>query len=107
MDHDGCRFPDGTPLTDTTIGSLLDQAAVRLIVHDLAGNPVNASDARRRPTIRQKRTTQTSQPACTQCGTIDLPNLHHTTPHAQTGHTRTDQLQTLCTPCHRKHHKDG
>ena len=107
VDHTGCRFPDGTPLTDTTVTGLLDQAAVRLIVHDTNGRPVNASDARRRPTIRQKRTTQTSQPACTQCGTTHLPNLHHTTPHAQTGHTRTDQLQTLCTPCHRKHHKDG
>ena len=107
VDHTGCRFPNGTPLTDTTVTGLLDQAAVRLIVHDTNGRPVNASDARRRPTIRQKRTTQTSQPACAQCGTIDLPNLHHTTPHAQTGHTRTDQLQTLCTPCHRKHHKGG
>ncbi|MCB0991585.1 MAG: DUF222 domain-containing protein [Acidimicrobiales bacterium] len=105
VDHEGCRFPDGTPLTDSAVTGLLDQATIRLIIHDTNNRPVNASDARRKPTIRQKRTIQTQQPTCTRCGTTQLPNLHHTTPHAQSKRTTTGQLEHLCAPCHRAEHQ--
>lgn len=106
VDQNGCRFPDGTPLTESAVASVLDQASIRLIVHDLDGKPVNASDGRRRPTIRQKRTVTSHQAECSRCGRTDLPVLHHTVEHQHSGRTVTHELEPLCAPCHRLHHSD-
>ncbi|MCB0991123.1 MAG: DUF222 domain-containing protein, partial [Acidimicrobiales bacterium] len=47
---DGATFDDGTPTTDSAIFRQLDQAFVRLLIHDADRRPVNASSARRLPT---------------------------------------------------------
>lgn len=103
-DESGSRLPDGTPLTSHSVIRLLDQAAIRVIVHDTNGSPVNASSARRRPTVRQQRLARSTHSACANCGGTDLPEVHHTVPHAESKRTDATELTTLCAPCHRQHH---
>lgn len=52
---DGCTADDGTPVPETAIASMLDEARLRAMIHDADGRPINASAARRHPTTRQKR----------------------------------------------------
>ena len=103
-DETGSHFPDGTPLTEHPVIGLLDQARIRAIVHDTNGRPVNASTARRHPTVRQTRVVQTRQPTCSQCGSSALLHIHHDPPFEQTRQTHTDELTRLCAPCHRLEH---
>ncbi len=105
VDHDGNRLPDGTPLTDHAVTSLLDRASIRLLIHDAEHKPISATRATRRPTVRQKRVAHTASPTCANCGSSDLPNLHHTTPFATSRRTHTGELEQLCAPCHRAHHR--
>ncbi|MCP3935958.1 MAG: DUF222 domain-containing protein [Actinomycetia bacterium] len=104
LDETGCYFPDGTRLTDSAVAALLDQASLRAIVHDLEGKPVNATRARRKPTVRQKKVASATQPTCSRCGTTDLLIKHHTVPHRTSQRTSTEELETFCAPCHREHH---
>ncbi|MCP3938104.1 MAG: DUF222 domain-containing protein [Actinomycetia bacterium] len=104
VDETGCYFPDGTPLTQSAVVGLFPDASIRTIVHDLEHKPVNASRARRFPTIRQKRVERANQPHCSRCGRTDLLITHHTAEHQHTGRTHTDELDTYCAPCHRQHH---
>jgi hypothetical protein len=104
VDHEGNRLPDGTPLTDHAVASLLDRASIRLLIHDAEHHPINATKARR-PTVRQQRVAHATTPTCVNCGTSDLPNLHHTTPFATSNRTHTGELELLCAPCHRTHHR--
>ena len=106
VDHEGNRLPDGTPLTDHAVTHLLDRASIRLLIHDAEHHPINATRATRRPTVRQKRVAHTASPTCVNCGSSDLPNLHHTTPFATNQRTHTGQLELLCAPCHRTHHRN-
>ena len=103
-DETGTRLPDGTPLTEHTVIGLLGQARIRAIVHDTNGRPVNASTARRHPTIRQQRVVETREPVCSRCGSAALLHIHHHPPFEQTRRTHTDELTRLCAPCHRMEH---
>lgn len=104
-DQTGSRLPDGTPLTDHAVIGLLDQARLRIIIHDAQGTPVNASTARRRPTVRQQRLAQSGAALCSRCGSSELPELHHTVSFSTSRRTHTDELEQLCAPCHRALHR--
>ncbi len=104
LDETGCYFPDGTPLTQSVVASLFPNAAIRAIVHDLNNKPVNASRARRFPTIRQQRVERANQPHCVRCGRTDLLITHHSAQYQHTRHTDTTELDTYCAPCHRAQH---
>ena len=41
---------------------------------------------------------------CCRCGVAEKLTMHHRTPKAEGGRTVTENLETLCVGCHRKHH---
>lgn len=104
---DGLAFDDGTPTTSSAVVRQLDQAFIRLLIHDADRRPINASSRRRKPTTRQKRVVmEAHNHECTECQSTDLLELHHNPPYKQTGHTVTNELEPRCGPCHDAHHRD-
>ncbi len=101
---DGCTMHDGTPVADSTVASLLDDAFVRLLIHDAENRPVNASVRRRHPTTRQKRVVDEREPRCVDCGGTELLEYDHQPAYSISGQTHTDELVRRCAACHRRRH---
>lgn len=102
---DGCTMDDGSPVTDTVIAQVIPTSFVRALIHDAAGNPVDASPRRRLPTDRQKRVVKERDRACVDCGRTDLLEYDHEPPYEVSEHTITAELQLRCAPCHRRRHR--
>ena len=103
---DGTTFDDGTPVTDNAVCKRLDQSSIRLMLHDMEGNPIDASNRRRHPTTRQKRVVlEAHNHECVDCQSPDLLELDHNPPYEQTKHTVTTELEPRCAPCHRARHR--
>jgi hypothetical protein len=103
---DGTTFDDGTPVTDNAVCQRLDQSFVRMLLHDMEGRPIDASNRRRHPTTRQKRVVlEAHNHECVDCQSPDLLELDHNPPFEQTRHTVTAELEPRCAPCHRARHR--
>ena len=103
---DGTEFDDGTPLTSNAVCQRLEDSFVRVMLHDMDGRPIDASNRRRHPTTRQKRVVlESHNHECIDCESPDLLELDHNPPYHQTQHTITTELQPRCIPCHRARHK--
>ncbi len=103
---DGCTFDDGTPITTSAICRQLDNAYIRLMIHEANRTPIDASNRRRHPTTRQKRVAlERHDHQCVDCQTTDLLQLDHNPPYEQTNHTITTQLEPRCAPYHRARHR--
>ena len=103
---DGTTFDDGTPVTDNAVCKRLDQSFIRLLLHDIEGNPIDASNRRRHPTARQKRVVlEAHNHECVDCQSPELLELDHNPPYEQTKHTVTTELEPRCAPCHRARHR--
>ncbi|MFT7648742.1 MAG: hypothetical protein ACI8Y4_003494 [Candidatus Poriferisodalaceae bacterium] len=103
---DGATFDDGTPTTHDAILRQLDQAFIRLLIHDAERRPVNASSRRRHPTTRQKRVAmEANGHECVDCQGTEMLELDHNPSYQQTQHTVTDELEPRCAPCHRARHR--
>jgi hypothetical protein len=104
---DGCTLDDGTPIDDHSVAGLLDQAFVRMLVHDADGRPLNAS-GRRRPTARQRRVVHERHGGrCVDCGGTDLIELDHCPAYEISRRTHIDELELRCAPCHHRRHANG
>ncbi len=104
--QDGATLNDGTPLTETAVERIAPTSFIRALVHDLNGNPIDATNRRRHPTTRQKRVVaERDQHHCTDCGRPDLLEYDHQPAFAQTGHTITTELTLRCAPCHTTRHE--
>lgn len=102
---DGNTFDDGTPITSNAITAQLDDAFIRLLLHDAERRPIDASNRRRHPTARQKRVvSEIHGHACVDCGESSLIEFDHLPPFSTTGHTITTELEPRCAPCHRQRH---
>ena len=101
---DGCSTDDGTPIPETVIASLVPQAFVRALIHDIDGNPVDATNRRRHPTIRQKRVVKERDRVCVDCGRAELLEYDHEPDYDITHHTVTTELTLRCAPCHQRRH---
>ena len=106
---DGTTFDDGTPVTDNAVWRRLGQSFVRLLLHDIEGKPIDASNRRRHPTTRQRRVVlEAHNHECVDCQSPDLLELDHNPPYEQTQHTFTTELEPRCAPCHRaRHHRQA
>ena len=103
---DGATFDDGTPITESAVIQQLDDAFIRLMLHDPNRRPIDATNRLRHPTTRQKRVVmETHNHECVDCGTTDFLELDHDPPYHQTQHTVTTELVPRCAPCHRAHHR--
>ena len=103
---DGTTFDDGTPITNNTVCQRFDQSFIRLLLHDIDGKPIDATNKRRHPTTRQKRVVlETHNHECVDCQATDLLDLDHNPPYEQTRHTVTTELEPRCAPCHRARHR--
>jgi hypothetical protein len=74
---DGCTADDGTPVTQTAIADLVEDAQLRALIHDANQRPVNASGTQRHPTTRQKRVVKERDRVCVDCGRHDLLEYDH------------------------------
>lgn len=104
---DGSTLDDGTPIADSFVERLAPQSFIRALIHDAQGRPIDASNRRRRPTVRQKRVVKERDQSCVDCNRSDLLNYDHIPPYDQTRHTITSELQLRCAPCHHKRHRAG
>ncbi len=103
---DGNTFDDGTPLSNNAIASQLPDSFIRTLIHDTNRNPIDASNRRRHPTQRQQRVVhERDHGECTRCGSTMLLHYHHNPEYEITRHTITGELELLCGPCHRAHHR--
>ena len=101
---DGNTLDDGTPLADTAVTRLIPEAFISALVHDSAGNPIDATNRRRHPTRRQRRLVKERDQACIDCGRQHLLNYDHVPEYEQTSHTITSELRLRCAPCHHARH---
>ena len=103
---DGTTFDDGTPVTDSAVCQRLDESFIRMLLHDMEGKPIDATNRRRHPTTRQKRVVlEAHNHECVDCQSPDLLELDHNPPYEQTQHTVTTELELRCAPCHRARHR--
>lgn len=103
---DGTTFDDGTPITNNAVCQQLDQAFIRMLIHDENRKPIDATNRRRHPTARQKRVVlETHNHECVDCQSTELLELDHNPPYDQTHHTVTTELEPRCAPCHRARHR--
>ena len=101
----GCSTDDGTPVPETVIASLVPDSFIRVLIHDVEGDPVDASSRRRYPTARQKRVVKERDRCCVDCGRSVLLEYDHVPGYETTGHTVTDQLELRCATCHHNRHR--
>jgi len=102
---DGNTLDDGTPIPDSVIADLIPQSFISALIHDSAGNPVDATNRRRHPTRRQKRLVKARDEQCVDCGRHDLLEYDHVPAYEQSGHTVTKELKLRCAPCHAARHQ--
>ncbi|QXC61351.1 HNH endonuclease [Aquihabitans sp. G128] len=102
---DGCTMDDGSPVSDSVAAQIAPDAFLRALIHDAAGNPVDASPRRRVPTDRQKRVVKERDRHCVDCGSTALLEYDHVPPYELSGQTVTSELQLRCAPCHRRRHR--
>jgi hypothetical protein len=101
---DGCSLHDGTPIADNAVAALIDEAFLRVLIHDAEGHPINASGRQRHPHTRQRRVVDERQPCCVDCGGTDLLEYDHDPEFAVSRHTVIDELYRRCWRCHRARH---
>jgi len=99
---DGNSLDDGTPIAGTIVERIAPESFIRALIHDISGDPVDATNRRRHPNTRQKRVVKERDEACVDCGRGDLLQYDHNPPFRHTGHTLTTELKLRCAPCHHK-----
>lgn len=104
--QDGNHLPDGTPLTDHAVTTILPDAFVSLLLHDNQRHPIDASPRRRFPTRRQRHVFDARHDHCQHpgCDARTLLQYDHIEPYATGGPTTLDNLQRLCGPHNRAKH---
>ncbi len=103
---DGITFDDGTPTTGHAVLRQLDEAFIRLLIHDAERRPINASRRQRHATTRQKRVVMEAHGhECVDCQSPDLLELDHNPSYRQTRRTVVEELEPRCAPCHRARHR--
>jgi hypothetical protein len=102
---DGATLDDGSPITDSVVERIAPTAFLRAMIHDAEANPVDVSNRRRHPSIRQKRFVKERDRACRDCGSHELLEYDHNPAHEQTGHTLTSELELRCASCHHRRHR--
>ncbi len=103
-DGDGpATLTDGTPLSEHAVTSLLPEAFVSLLLHDMKGQPIDASPRRRSPTRRQRRVLDERHPTCGHpgCTATAFLQYDHIHPYAKGGPTVLANLRRWCGPHNR------
>lgn len=102
---DGATLDDGTPITETAVAELVDEAFIRVLIHDAEGRPINASSRQRHPTTRQKRVVKERDRACVDCGSAELHEYDHVPAFEESKRTVVDELELRCAVCHTFRHR--
>lgn len=101
---DGATLDDGTPITESTVAELVDEAFIRALIYDAEGRPINASSRQRHPTARQKRVVKERDRACVDCGSTELLEYDHVPAFDESRRTVIDELELRCAVCHQFRH---
>jgi hypothetical protein len=104
VSSDGNTLNDGTPLSDSVVAKLVPESFIRVLIHDSHNNPIDATNRRRHPNMRQKRLVKARDQHCVDCGRKDLLEYDHVPAYEETGHTITTELRLRCAPCHHQRH---
>jgi len=102
----GNALDDGTPIPDSVVADLIPTAFISALVHDSAGDPIDATNRRRHPNRRQKRLVDERDRSCVDCGRHELLHYDHVPAYEETRHTVTTELELRCAPCHHTRHKN-
>jgi hypothetical protein len=102
---DGASLDDGTPITLTAVATMVDEAMLRVMVHDADGRPLNVSSRHRYHSLRQRRLVRERDRCCVSCGSDDLLEYRHEPPYETTGRTLVEETQLLCATCHHRRHR--
>ena len=70
----GNTLDDGTPLSDSIVAKLVPESFIRALIHDSHNNPIDATNRRRHPNMRQKRLVKARDQHCVDCGRKELSN---------------------------------
>ncbi len=98
----GTTMDDGTPIPSSVVERIADTSAIRVMIHDAEGRPINVSGKHRHPTSRQKRVVKERDGGCVDCGRAELLTFDHVPAFELTRHTVVDELELRCAPCHWK-----
>jgi len=101
---DGCALDDGTPVAGSVVERVAPEAFLRVLIHDAAGRPVNASGRQCHPSVRQQRVVHERDRACVDCGATEHLEYDHEPDHELTDRTVVDELRLRCRLCHRARH---
>ena len=104
---DGSTLDDGTPLTMSSVASLIGESFIRALIHDAEGRPINASSRQRHPTARQKRVVKERDRTCLDCGSSELLQYDHVPDYEESKRTVVDELELRCATCHRFRHQQA
>ena len=102
---DGCTLDDGTPVAESVVERLAPDSFLRVLVHDAASRPVNASGKRRHPSARQRRLVRERDRVCVDCGVSELLEYDHQPDYEITHRTVVEELCLRCRDCHRARHE--
>lgn len=101
---DGCTLDDGTPIAGSVVERIAGGAALRAMIHDAEGRPINVSGRHRRHTDRQKRVVKERDRQCVDCGGHDFLEYDHVPAFETSGRTLVDESELRCARCHRLRH---
>lgn len=104
---DGNTLDDGTPIPDSVVADLIPESFISALIHDSAGNPIDATNRHRHPTRRQRRLVKERDRVCVDCGRGELLEYDHVPAHQHTGRTLTTEVKLRCAPCHQQRHAPG
>ena len=104
---DGATLDDGSPVTGSAVAGIVEEAFVRVLIHDAEGRPINASSRQRHPTARQKRVVKERDRVCVDCGSAVLLEYDHVPDFDESKRTVVDELELRCAPCHTFRHRQA
>ncbi|MFN8053304.1 MAG: DUF222 domain-containing protein [Acidimicrobiales bacterium] len=102
---DGCTLDDGTPIAGSAVEHLMPTAALRAMIHDAEGRPINVSGKHRHHTTRQKRVVKERDRVCVDCGGTDFPQYDHVPDFDISRRTLVEETELRCSRCHTARHR--
>lgn len=103
---DGCTLDDGTPIAGSVVERLIPTAALRAMIHDAEGHPINVSGRHRHHTRRQKLVVVERDRTCVDCGSDDFVEFDHVPDFEISKRTLIEETALRCSRCHARRHRD-
>ncbi len=102
-----CEIIGTGPVPPSILQTLSPDTKLTGMIFSGDGRTLWLGTATRTPNAAQRLAITVRDRGCAQCGApMHQCDIHHIRPWEQGGPTDIDNLQALCSPCHRQHHHD-